>query len=153
MRRQLTKPPITQRHFGNIWGELAYLCRKIHFWLYTRKQKSKAVRYLDRLERVLRDLPENGLAIVRQEGLALRSELKGEIGKSIVHRRQEIELMERLHGEAQKHDDSTRAYMLRDRDTAILRQRRAILETLKKANGRQSVKVIHSSEMTPSDSN
>ncbi len=23
-------PPVTQRRFGTIWGELAYLCRKIH---------------------------------------------------------------------------------------------------------------------------
>src|SRR5438067_2415043 len=52
-------------------------------------------------------------------------------------RRQEIELMERLHREAKtaKYADRTRAYMLRDRDTAALEERRAILEALKRANG------------------
>jgi hypothetical protein len=133
MIRKTTKPPVTQRRFGNNWSELAYLCRKVHYWLYTRKQKAKAASFLDRLDRVLRDLPENDIAIIRHEGLALRSELRGELGKSIAHRRQEIELMERLHGEAQKHTHSTRAYMLSDRDAPALQERRAILEALLKA--------------------
>jgi hypothetical protein len=128
------KPPLTQRSFANMWGELDYLCRKVRFWLYTRKEKGRARRYLERLERVLDDLPENDLAIIRQEGLALLSELKGKVGESIAHRTKEIDLMERLHREAQspKYAGSTRAYMLRDRDITVLQERRAILESLKK---------------------
>jgi hypothetical protein len=138
------KPPITQRTFANIWGELDYVCKKIRYWLYTRKQRARAVRYLDRLERVLRDLPESDMAIIRQEGLALLHELKGEIGESIAHRGQEIALMERLYTEAQspKYADSTRDYMLRDRDMAALQERRAILEALKKVSDRQSDLII-----------
>ena len=126
------RPPMTQRRFFNDWGELAYLCKKIRYWFYSRMQKTRAERYLNRLERVLHNLPENGSAIIRQEGLALLHELRGEIGKSVMHRQREIELIERLHKEAQSHDDSTRAYMLQDRDMAALHERRAILEALRK---------------------
>jgi hypothetical protein len=129
------KPPTTKRRFGNIWGELDYLCKKIRYWLYTRKQKTRAKRYLDRLERVLHNLPENDLAILREEGLALLYELKGKVGESITHRRREIELMEHLHRSAESPQcaESTRAYMLRDRGITDLQQRRAILEALEKA--------------------
>ena len=134
------RPPRTQRSFTNIWGELDYLCKKTHYWLHTRKHRSKAARYLNRLERVLLHLPENDMAIIRQEGLALLYELKGEMGASIAHRRREIGLMERLHREAQvrEYADSTRTYMLRDRDTTALQERRAILEALEKKKARQT---------------
>jgi hypothetical protein len=130
---------MTQRRFANTWGELDYLCKKIHYWLYSRKQKTSARRYRNRLERVLQDLSENNSTILRQEGLALLHELKGEIGESIAHRKQEIELMERLHKESRsaKYADNTRAYLLRDRDVSDLKERRAILETLEKRNTRQ----------------
>jgi len=132
------KPPITQRRFANGWGELDYICKKIRFWLYTRKQKPRAERFLPRLERVLDDLPENDSAIIREEALALLHELKEDQNYAIAHREREIQLMEQLQQEAQspKYLGSTRAYMLRDRDRAALEERRAILETLKKAKSR-----------------
>ncbi len=55
--RKKHTPPLTRRKFGTIWGELAYLCKKIHYWLYVRKQKGYAGRYGGRLEQVLHDLP------------------------------------------------------------------------------------------------
>lgn len=130
-----SKPPRTQRTFSSAWGELSYLCSKIHYWLYTRTQRSSAGRYLRRLRRALRDLPDNDMAIIREEALALRCELEGELRKAIAHRQREVQLMERLHAEARSphYADSTRAYMLRDRDDATLQERRAILEALKKA--------------------
>jgi hypothetical protein len=125
-------PPPTHRSFATVWGELEYLCKKIHYWLYTRKQKRGAERYRDRLERILRALPENDIAIFRYEGLALLSELRGEIGNSFAHRRREIELTERLHREAQspQYAESTRAYMLHRRDSKFLQERRLILDGL-----------------------
>lgn len=134
MIRMSSKPPRTQRHFATIWGELDYLCKKIRYWLYTRREPNRARRYTARLEHVLRGLPENDTAILRQEGLALLCELKGKLGEAIAHRKREIQLMERLHGEAQspQYTDRTRAYMLRDRDTDVLSERQAFLETLKK---------------------
>ncbi len=135
MIQKKPKPPITSRSFADVWGELDYLCKKTHYWLHVRRNKTRAERYLDRLERVLRALPVDDMAIVRQEGLALVHELKGELGQSIPHRRREIELMERLHRDAQspKYADTTKAYMLSDRDAAVLKERRAILEALQKA--------------------
>ena len=127
------KPPRTQRVFSNGWGELDYLCKKIRYWLYTRKEKVRATRYADRVARVIRALPENESAIVREEALALACELTGNLGDAIAHREREIGLMERLHQEAQlaKYTETTRTYMLQDRSEADLQKRRAILEVLK----------------------
>jgi triphosphoribosyl-dephospho-CoA synthetase len=60
--------------------------------------------------------------------------LKGLIGDAIVHREREIRLMERLHVEAQTPGvaQSTKAYMLQDRESIDLKERRMILESLKK---------------------
>ncbi len=134
MMHQQQKPPNTQRSFANRWGELDYLCKKIRYWLYTRKQKTRAERYVTRLARVLSALPENDMAIIREEGLALLYELKGKLGDAIAHREREIRLTERLHKEAQSPGfaDSTRSYMLRGRGTSDLQERRAILEALQK---------------------
>jgi hypothetical protein len=139
MMHKQPKPPNTQRSFANSWGELDYLCQKIRFWLYTRKQKTRAERYLDRLARILRELPENDAAIIREEGLALFHELQGELGSAIAHREREIRLTERLHKEAQspRYAAGTRSYMLRNREAVDLQERRAILETLKKEQTRR----------------
>jgi hypothetical protein len=69
--------------------------------------------------------------------LALLYELEGKLSEAIAHRKREIQLMERLHGEAQspEYADSTRAYMLRDRDADVLMERRALLEALKERKG------------------
>lgn len=138
------KPPNTRRSFANSWGELDYLCQKIRFWLYARKQKTRAERYLDRLARVLRELPENDDAIIREEGLALFYELKGELGSAIAHREREIRLTERLHTEAlsPRYADDTRSYMLRNRETVDLQERRAILESLKKEQSRRKRRAV-----------
>ena len=143
MMHKQTKPPNTQRSFVNIWGELDYLCQKIRFWLYARKQKTGAARYLDRLGRILRELPENDAAIIREEGLALFYELKGELRSAIAHREREIRLTERLHSDAQspRYAPSTRSYMLRNREIVDLQERRAILETLKKEQARRQLGV------------
>jgi hypothetical protein len=126
------KPPSTRRTFANAWGELDYLCKKIRYWLYARKQAAGADRYTDRLEQLLRQLAEHDTAIIRHEGLALLHELKGEVADAIKHRKKEIALMERLHKEAELPNcsASTRVYMLRGRDEAALKERLAILESL-----------------------
>ncbi|GEM_PF-6606768 len=119
---------------AELWGTLDQLCNKARYWLYTRKQRAKAERYADRLEMALTKLPKNDLAIIRAEGLALLFELRGQIPEAIVHRQREIRLMEQLRDEARspRYVTTTRRYMLRDRDQAALRKRRAILESLKK---------------------
>jgi hypothetical protein len=140
MVAKLITPPKTQRSFANGWAELDYICNKASYWLYARSQKAKAVRYSRRLEKVLGKLPENDLAILREEGLALLHELQGNIGEAIVHRKREIQLMNRLHREALsvKYSANTKAYMLQDRDDSALNRRRAILEELQKTLAEQS---------------
>jgi hypothetical protein len=132
------KPPATVRSFASDWSELDYLCQKVRYWLYARGQRSTALRYQDRLQRVLEELPENDSAIIRQEGLALLSELTGNVCQAIAHRQQEIRLMEQLHREARsaKYAPSTRAYMLQGRDARALQERRAILAGLQKSKPR-----------------
>jgi hypothetical protein len=133
--RRKSLAPSSRRNVAGDWGELDYLCKKVHYWLYARKQKSGATRYRDRLARVLRDLPRNNLAILRHDGLALLYELKADLGKAIAHRKREIALMEGLLREAKlpRYSDSTRDYMLQDRQPSDLRQRRTILEALEQA--------------------
>lgn len=135
MKERLMKehaPPRTRRTFTNGWDELDYLCKKIRYWLYLEKRSDKARRYLDRLERILKALPKNRAAILREEGLGLLYELRGEASKAIKHRRREIELMQQLHEHARsaRYSDSTAAYMLRGRGKSDLEDRQAILKAL-----------------------
>ena len=136
--------PLRRRNDAKLWGELDKLCKKTRYWLYERKQKARADRYADRLEEALREVPDNQSAIIRAEGLALLSELKGQMDKAIVHRRREIQLMEKLQREAESpsYAASTRAYMLRGRDKAALDERRAILGRLIKSSA------VHRHEFT-----
>jgi hypothetical protein len=130
------QPPKTQRRFPTQWGELDYVCKRIHFWLYHRESQHAASRYLSRLEGILKRLPKDDLAILRQEGLALLHELKGQTSGAIDHRQREIQLTERLHKSVRKsvecgdYDDSMAASILAGRDGAVLEQRRAVLRAL-----------------------
>ena len=130
------KGPSTRRRFRTAWGELQYLCDKIHYWLYTRKDKASARRYLGRLARILSELPENDRAILREEGLALLHELKGEMSAAIKHRQREIELMKELHEEVASggYDEKMAASILVGRDRKPLQERRAILKTLEEGS-------------------
>ncbi len=135
MKRKLAKPPPTKRSFSNPWLELEYLCGKVRFWLHTRKQPTRAARYAERLAAVLHKLGEHDQAIMREEGLALLSELTGDLGQAIAHREREIRLIQRLHRDAEspRYDARTRAYILEGLGDTELQERRAILEGLKKA--------------------
>jgi hypothetical protein len=86
----------SRKKFGPIWGELDYLCRQVHHRMFVRRDKEFALSLLGRLERILSELPEGDLAIMRQEGLALYHHLKGEVSLAIEHRKREIELAELL---------------------------------------------------------
>lgn len=138
MVHQDSKLHKTQRRFGTIWGELDYVCRRIHYWLYGRNSKAAARRYLGRLEHILAKLPENDLAILRQEGLALLHELRGQNRSAIKHREREIQLTERLHDsvresvQAGEYDERMGVSILVGRNAATLRERRAILQALQK---------------------
>ena len=124
--------PKTRRRFVNCWDELDYLCKKIRYWLYLEKRSDIARRYLGRLDSILKALPKNSIAILREEGLALLYELRGKTTKAIKHRRREIDLMQQLHQESRSASKDTAAYMLRDRNLLDLEHRRAILKALER---------------------
>ncbi|HEX3314702.1 MAG TPA: hypothetical protein VHR72_07400 [Gemmataceae bacterium] len=129
------QPPPTKRSFANPWGELDYLCRKLRYWLYTRSDKGRAERFVGRLEKVLRKVPEESSAILRQEALAILCEMKDQIGHAIAYRQSEIELMLRLQelARSEDHRPEVRNYMLKDRGPAELRDRQKILKSLQKS--------------------
>jgi hypothetical protein len=84
----------------------------------------------------MKQLPENDLAIIRQEGAALLSELKNDYDSAIQYRKKEIELTERAQKSVQEsvdrgdYDARTAAWILQDRDSKALEERRAILRAL-----------------------
>jgi hypothetical protein len=125
----------TRRKFRTVWGELEYVCARIHDLCYVKRSKRSAISiYLPRLRRLLRQLPENDMAILREEGLALLHELGGDTGEAIKHRKREIQLMERLHADvgAGDYDEKMKASILVGRDLPALEARREILRALKK---------------------
>ena len=130
------KGPSTRRRFRTAWGELQYVCDKIHYWLYTRKDKTSARRYLGRLARILSELPTDDLAILRAEGLALLHELKGETSAAIKHRQREIELMKELHEEVASggQNEKMAASILVGRDRNAMQERTAILRALEEGS-------------------
>ena len=132
MAVKYAKPPATRRRFANAWSELEYLCKKVHYWLYQRGSKGKTERYASRLEQVIDTLPNDERAILRQEGLALLYELRGNLKRAMEHRQREIDGMERLHREAASCTAETREYLLRGRGQAVLQDRRRRMQELKK---------------------
>src|SRR5438093_10111822 len=132
-KRRLGK---TRKTSKNIWGQLADVCGKIREHLYVNHDKRSARRFQRRLELIMKQLPENDLAIIRQEGAALLSELKDDLQSAIAHRMKEIELTERLHKSVQEsvnrgeYDSKMAASILEYRDAKGLKQRRAIVRSL-----------------------
>lgn len=123
---------------GHVWLELEKICRKIQVRLYDMCDRESARRYRARLQRILAILPENDLAILREEGAALLHELRGEIAQAIKHRKKEIQLIERLHksvGQSVENGDfdgKMGESILAGRNAATLTERRAILAALER---------------------
>ena len=125
-----------------LWGTLEGLCRKIHHRLYEEHDPRLAKRFQKQLSKVLDELPQNGSAILYEEGLALLHELRNETSIAIKYRKREIELMERLRDsvhesvEAGEYDAATGKAILVNRGAAALRKRRAILRALEAQEGK-----------------
>lgn len=121
-----------------IWGELSDVCERVHYHLYESSNETAAKRYRLRLRRIIGDLPDNGMAILREEALALLSELTHDLATAVEHRQREIKLIERLHAsvrqsiEAGEYDRRMGASILNAWDRSALRERRAILRRLKR---------------------
>jgi hypothetical protein len=85
---------------------------------------------------MLKRLPANELAILREEAMALLHELQGQRTEAIEHRQREIQLTERLHKsvlrsvQAGDYDERMAASILAAHDDAALKERRTILRNL-----------------------
>jgi len=130
------QPAKRRKKAGNAWGQLEAICRKVHAALYERRDKISARRYRRRLEQALAQLPENDIAILREEGIALLHELRSENALAIPHREREIQLMKRLHESVKRsvkngdYEAETGHSILAGRDANVLKERRAILQSL-----------------------
>src|SRR5262245_51666368 len=112
------RPSETRIRTAHSWTDLVHLCKKIHHQWYIRKDEVAAKRYLGRLNQILRELPDDDMAIAREDGLAWSHQLRGETEDAIKHRVREILLIEMLHEDVRRHaatgqyDESTIAYVL-----------------------------------------
>jgi hypothetical protein len=114
---------------------LEHVCARIHDLWYIKQKKALAAKtYLPRLELILGNLPENNMAILRAEGLALFHELKGHTIAAINYRKREIQLMEKLHEdvEAGGYDKKMKASIMLGRGEQALEERGRILQALKR---------------------
>jgi hypothetical protein len=118
------------------WCDLARLCRAIRNSWYPVRGTASGERYARRLGRILERIPDDDQAIIRQEALAWLHQLRGDYAAAIRHRREEIRLIEFLHGDVQRslesgeYDHGTARYALQGRELRNLRDRRAILRAL-----------------------
>jgi plasmid stabilization system protein ParE len=131
------EPHLATGDMATIWGELSNVCRRVYRHLYETRNKAAAKRYRRRLESITQQLPDNDLAILREEALALLHELEDDVSAAVQHREQEIGLIERLHASVRKsiesgrYDSKMASSIMADWDDRALKKRRAILKGLK----------------------
>jgi hypothetical protein len=119
-----------------LWDELATVCKKIHRLWYVKRNRPAAKRYLTKLARIMKKLPQDKNAIIRAEGMALLHELRGDLDSALKWRRKEIRLTElaqksvRDSVNAGHYDQRMADSILKDRDAACLQERQAILQAL-----------------------
>jgi hypothetical protein len=92
-----SKPPPQRRKFANDWDEINYLYDKVLYWLYQREAPAKARPFAERLERLLAKADPDHEAIFGEECRSLIEETKGDLGRAIEHRENEVRLIRRLH--------------------------------------------------------
>ena len=131
------QPPRIEKRFISIWHELIYICRRIHYWLYIRTDENAARRYLPKLKRILKRLPENSASIAAAEGFALLHTLTGKAQLSLKYRKREIRKLESLNTEIRGSVQSGRLSKKQAREilaghgTARIKERKAIVKALR----------------------
>jgi hypothetical protein len=85
------------RKFADEWDEIGYLYDKLLYWLYRRENVRNARRYAGRLEGLLPKADPGHGAIFGEECRSLVYEAKGDLGRAIEHRENEVRLIRRLH--------------------------------------------------------
>lgn len=87
---------LNRRKFDGDWDQVLYCYQKILFWFYSRRNRSKAGRFCQTLEPLLKRVAGKHEAIKGEECWSLLYEVRGELDKAIFHRRNEIRLIKRL---------------------------------------------------------
>jgi tetratricopeptide (TPR) repeat protein len=118
----------TRRKFKSDWDEIEYLYHKILSWFYERGDRSKALRFCDRLEGLLRRASPDHLAILGEECWSLVYEVRGDLRKAIEHRKNEIRLIKRLRKSAL--NSPQRDFLLHGYDISDLSDRYDLLAIL-----------------------
>jgi tetratricopeptide (TPR) repeat protein len=90
------KSPPSRRKFYHEWDAIEYFYHKILYWFYQRRDRAQAMRFCDRLERILRRTPSAHEAILGEAAWCLLYEVKGNLPKAIHCRESEIKLIKRL---------------------------------------------------------
>jgi hypothetical protein len=78
------------------WREIGNLYHKLLYWFYSHGNRGKALKYCNRLEELLRQETADHLAILGEECWSLVFEVRGDLGKAIAYRENEIRLIKKL---------------------------------------------------------
>ena len=84
------------RRFVNDWDEIIDLYHRILFWFYGREDRKRALKHCPRLEELLRQASPEHQTVRGEECWSLIWEVRGNLGRAIRFRRNEIRLVRRL---------------------------------------------------------
>lgn len=82
--------------FDSDWEQVDYCYRKILYWFYARHSRSRAQKFCQRLESLLRKVDRRHESIKGEECWSLLCEVRGQLDKAIFYRRSEIRLIRKL---------------------------------------------------------
>jgi hypothetical protein len=91
-----SESPPTRRKFAHAWDEIKYLYSKLLYWLYEKQDRHHALRFCDRLEKLLQTASPDHQAILGEECWSLIYEAKDDLAKAIHYRESEIKQIKRL---------------------------------------------------------
>jgi len=92
-----TERPPDRRKFADARDQIEYLYQKLLYWLYERRDRSRAGVFAQRLANVLSKSSPGHDAIFPEECWSLICEAKEDLRAAIKHRENEIRLIKRLH--------------------------------------------------------
>ncbi len=103
-------PEPTRRKFDGDWDQVRYYYFKILYWFYSRRNRSKAARFCRSLQPVLKRVANKHEAIKGEECWSLFYEVRGDLEKAIIYRRNEIKLIKKLQKISPKRSYALEAY-------------------------------------------
>jgi hypothetical protein len=134
-------PPTNYSQYS--WHQIAYVIKKLQYWLYVRRNLTRARKYGHRLRRLLSEQGCPSYPVCGQIGFSLCAEVEGDLARAAAHRRRAMRKYARLLAIAQSMDIAR--YCMQDFQWPVygrlaeiylqLRQPRRALEVLEAARG------------------